>query len=98
MPERRHFRGRSAPPWWPDGETWPPQRGEWHAMRRRFFRRVGLALIALFGTLVALAAVGWAIWGDHRNDGGPPGNEGWDGPPIFFFVFLLAGAFLIYRF
>lgn len=70
-------------------------------MRQRFVRRLGCGLIALVGTIFAIMVVGWAIWGDHRNDGGSFGNDrwnGWDGPPIFFFVLLAIGAFLIYRF
>lgn len=73
MPTHRwkpsHF-PRRRPPWWPAGEPFPPQGSTgaeaWHAMRGRFFRRMGalLALLFFFAcsgfTLLALlsAAVG----------------------------------------
>ena len=57
------WHGRGAPPWWPEGERWPPGPDQWHAMRGRFFRRIAIGLAALFGTLFLIAVLGWAIWG-----------------------------------
>ncbi|HET6820377.1 MAG TPA: HAMP domain-containing sensor histidine kinase [Candidatus Limnocylindria bacterium] len=58
----RHWDG-NAPPWWPEGEAWPPQdREAWRELRRRFIgRMVGFALLAL--TILALlgALVVWAF-------------------------------------
>ena len=45
--------GNQRPPWWPDGEPWPP-RNHWRRMRGRFFWRVGALLTVLF--LFACAA------------------------------------------
>jgi signal transduction histidine kinase len=70
-------------------------------MRRRFLRRIGLLLLGLVGVFFALMVLGWAIWGGHRNEGGTFENQrwnGWDGPPIFFFILLAVVAFLLYRF
>jgi two-component system sensor histidine kinase BaeS len=56
----RHWDG-SAPPWWPQGEPWPPQNREaWRELRRRFMgRMLGLALVAL--SVVALLG-GLVVW------------------------------------
>jgi signal transduction histidine kinase len=62
-PEPSHrFRPRRSPPWWPEGEPWPPARrpsiGHWRRARGRFLRRVGCGIGLLFlfasGTLTAL--------------------------------------------
>ena len=79
------------PPWWPEGEPFPPARGgpeAWRGRRRHFVRRVavfvGLFFLLLFG-LNALAV--WALSGlfgeDHRGFG----------PPI---VILFAGLFIAF--
>ena len=60
---------RRRPPWWPEGDEWPPARGGWGRGRRRgwhgsggwgppwsrrgFFLRIGVAIV-VFGTLVVL--------------------------------------------
>ena len=46
------------PPWWPENEAWPPQRG--HFPRNAFFRRMGclFALFNLLGLFVFLAVIG----------------------------------------
>ena len=56
----RHWDG-GAPPWWPQGEPWPPQdREAWRALRRRFMgRMLGLALVVL--AIVALLG-GLVVW------------------------------------
>ncbi|MEP7356804.1 MAG: HAMP domain-containing sensor histidine kinase [Anaerolineales bacterium] len=47
---------RARPPWWPEDEPWPPQRGNWGRARwrggppfiaRRYMLRAGLSVIAL---------------------------------------------------
>jgi two-component system, OmpR family, sensor histidine kinase BaeS len=45
---------RPRPPWWPEGEAWPPA-GDfpWHAIRRRFFLRVAIAVAIVFALVVA---------------------------------------------
>lgn len=46
MNPRRRMR---QPPWWPEGEPWPPQRGSyaWRNMRTRFFWRFGLFIVLM---------------------------------------------------
>lgn len=95
MPERR-FRG-GPPPWWPEGESWPPERGEWHLLRRNFFRRVGCLLLLLFGLFAALLVLGWAIWGSSHGGMEHGGWNGWNGPPIFGIVLLIIAGIVIYR-
>jgi two-component system OmpR family sensor kinase/two-component system sensor histidine kinase BaeS len=47
---------RGRPPWWPEGEAWPPadRAYGWRRGRARFLRRVG----CLFAVLLVLSAVG----------------------------------------
>ena len=61
--DRRPWR---QPPWWPEGEPWPP-RGRtatmaWRRMRGRFFRRAMLffVAVAVFASIVS-AIVQWGI-------------------------------------
>jgi signal transduction histidine kinase len=74
MPEqewRRHRgqwgRGRwgegERPPWWPEGEPWPPQGPEgWGRLRRRFIGRAVLFAVVALTILTALAALlVWAL-------------------------------------
>ena len=68
-------RGR-RPPWWPQGEPWPPP-GGWHSVRRRFVRRIALLLAGLFVLLVALSAL-WAAFGPRTGwwrPGAPVGQR-----------------------
>ena len=58
--------GRHAPPWWPEGEAWPPQgppnRRRWRGMRGHFFRRIGciFALLIVTGAGV-LSVLFWML-------------------------------------
>lgn len=47
------------PPWWPEGETWPPTRPPWARYRGRFLRRFGLLFvgIVLFTAIVGTVGV-----------------------------------------
>jgi signal transduction histidine kinase len=58
----RHWDG-SPPPWWPEGEAWPPQgREAWREIRRRFMgRMIGAALVALTVLAVLGGLVVWAF-------------------------------------
>ncbi|HEY7526179.1 MAG TPA: HAMP domain-containing sensor histidine kinase [Candidatus Limnocylindria bacterium] len=58
----RHWDG-SAPPWWPQGEPWPPHNREaWRELRRRFMSRMlGLALVALAVMALLGGLVVWAF-------------------------------------
>jgi signal transduction histidine kinase len=66
MPDRH----RRAPPWWPEGEGWPPQRGigpdAWKAWRRRTIR---IALIAFGALVLAWAVAGYFYFGGEGRQG-----------------------------
>ena len=51
-----------APPWWPDGEEWPP--ADWRMARRRFVPRMAalmLGLIFRLGVCVMIGVLFWAV-------------------------------------
>ena len=94
---------RGAPPWWPEGEQWPPRRGPWHAAPRRFRRRFLLVTVAALVVLIGLGvAVGmsargtWRGWSDH---GHPGAQGGWAPFGFLWFVLVVGGTatFLAYR-
>ncbi len=64
------------PPWWPEGEPWPPIPGAWHGERKRFLRRIWRLIGAMFflfflgGLFANWLAPGGA---SHWDEGGPPG-------------------------
>ncbi len=39
---------RRPPPWWPDGEPWPPRHAAWRRRRARFLGRFGLVFSAVW--------------------------------------------------
>lgn len=55
---RPGWRPGRAPPWWPEGEPWPPRRGpggrEWATFGRRAGRKLFVALLVLLSAPVAL--------------------------------------------
>ena len=84
----------ARPPWWPEGEAWPPP--DWHRARQGFLRRVGCFVGIVFGLLfVTNALAAWLIFGrpEHWPDGSGPPFGGGDrpGPPFGFFgvVFVI---------
>lgn len=92
-PGRERWRARYArmggrgprPPWWPEGEAWPPAPEAWHEARRRFLRRAGVfafLLLAIFGSFIGL--LGWLI--------GRAFGTGWSGGLA---IALLAIGFLV---
>lgn len=48
------------PPWWPEGEAWPPRRPPWARNRGRFVRRFALLLVGVIVFAAAVITVG--IW------------------------------------
>jgi signal transduction histidine kinase len=82
----RGFRGPpwrrtgSPPPWWPEGEPWPPEEPAGGGARPAFHKRVLIAAVVL----IALLAISIAITIHGRPGGwGPPPGEG---PPFPWFV------------
>jgi signal transduction histidine kinase len=76
MPDERWRNRRHQPPWWPQGESWPPANGMgpegWRHVRGRFMRRIGcffLVMIIVFASVVTLLA--WLI-GSALGAGQPP--------------------------
>jgi signal transduction histidine kinase len=62
------------PPWWPEDEPFPPQRGTWRGMRGHFLRRLAIGFgifflfVLLIGWLGAALGGGWFQRGDeHRG-------------------------------
>lgn len=55
---------RHAPPWWPEGEAWPPQGPagvrRWRGMRRRFIWRI--ALVFMLVILIGSGFFSWVFW------------------------------------
>src|SRR5947199_1599438 len=63
---RREFRRGPGlrPPWWPENEPFPPSGQEaWPGVRRRFVRRLALAVGLFFGLLFAANALAIAVFG-----------------------------------
>ena len=46
-------RASHKPPWWPEGEPWPPAGGRWRGPPRRFFFRMATLFAAFFTLSVA---------------------------------------------
>ena len=82
--------GRRRPPWWPEGEAWPPA-GGWHSVRRRFVRRVALLLAGVFVLLFAVSAI-WAAFGPRFGwqSGGSSGAHFIPWVPALFLIVIAA--------
>jgi signal transduction histidine kinase len=62
----------TRPPWWPEGEPFPPRpdQAHWRGPRRWFLRRVGFILLLIFGLMFAANVLAVAIvsrGGEHRH-------------------------------
>lgn len=87
----RRPESRERPPWWPEGEAWPPPRER--STGRTFLRRAGCFFVLVFFVVpTAGGLLGWIFGGPGR------GAEG-GGPPFGFLVVLLliGGAVLFSR-
>jgi signal transduction histidine kinase len=87
--------GGRRPPWWPEGEPFPPA---WGGGRRgRFPRRVGLLVALALGLTFLASGLAWRLlWGGQYGPSG--GGRGWHGPPFPLLVLGLLGvAFLVGR-
>ena len=98
-PERfRHGSGfgggpwrRSRPPWWPEGEPFPPTGPTaWRGMRRRFLRRVGLFVAVFFGLVFAANAIAVALLSGRFG----PGPRRGFGAPVAILGLALFVAFV----
>src|SRR5688500_1145554 len=50
--------GKGRPPWWPEGEDWPPRGPEaWRGMRRHFLGRFVVILAVAVAAIVGLSAL-----------------------------------------
>ena len=83
---------QGPPPWWPEGEAWPPE--DWRMARRQFVPRIAalmLGLTLLLLTSCALIfALYWNVWRQRR----PGQRRHWGFVPIGgFFVLLLLAYF-----
>jgi signal transduction histidine kinase len=75
------------PPWWPEGEPFPPWRG---GPRRRFPRRVGFLVALAVGFLFLASGLAWRLlWGGQY---GPGDGRGWGGPPFPLLILGLLGV------
>jgi len=96
MPDHGHRHGPGPgfrPPWWPEGEAFPPDPGEqWRAARGRFLRRIAFG-IGLF--LVFVFVVGWlgALFGGGFHRGGQGGRFF---PGFWLIPLLLLVGFLVF--
>ncbi len=51
---RREWK-RQAPPWWPEGEAWPPHRAPWRLHRRNFYLGFLFLMFVLFAFALGVA-------------------------------------------
>ena len=82
----------ARPPWWPEGEAWPPKKGEGWGSRGKFLRRL---LLVLGGLMLFAFSIGYGM-GQYAERGAqaPPGHES-GGPPGFLFL-LFIGLLLFF--
>ncbi|MEA2972751.1 MAG: hypothetical protein QOG82_1209 [Actinomycetota bacterium] len=90
------MRGRGHPPWWPEGEPWPPPGGPpWRSAPPHFRRRFLFGALVVVAVLVGLGfAVGNAIDGWRGGGGGPRPSAGrgpWGPLAIVGFVLIVGG-------
>jgi len=93
---RARWAARGRPPWWPEGEPWPPvgaPGGEvWHRVRLRFLRRA----LALCGALVVLIVGLSALLGRVFGVRVPPSRAGL-AAAVFALVLILMVAMRAFR-
>ncbi len=94
----RHGLGGTPPPWWPQGEPWPPA-GGWRHVRGRFVRRFALLLLGLIFVVIVLSSL-WSAFGT-RTFYGPHMMAPRAYHPLFLvgplLVILLIGGFVTWR-
>lgn len=89
----RSGQGGRRPPWWPEGEAWPPaDAAAREALRRGFARRAALFVVvalAMFATVIVL--LGWLLGTIFR------GHAFWGFIPAVLFVLLVVGGLRLVR-
>jgi len=92
---RPRWKQHERPPWWPEGEEWPPKRPPWVSHRRRFLFRFFtilvffIALVAVFGWLAS--RVFHSAWGASHGDGPPVVVRAIIGLTVILTVTIFAG-------
>lgn len=73
----RHRSWGARPPWWPEGEAWPPPPDHWRGARRRFLRRIAFLLGGLYLLVSAIGGfIAWVVPGRDDYRSGPHGPPG----------------------
>ena len=89
------YRPGRRPPWWPEGEPFPPA---WGSGPRRFPRRVGLVVALVLGFFFVAGGFAWRWSGGGGGFGPGGGGRGWSGTPFPLIILGLLGvAFLAGR-
>jgi signal transduction histidine kinase len=94
MPDdRRHpsggFGAGRRPPWWPEGEPFPPP--AWRGGPPRFPRRVGLVVALVLAFFFLASGFVWR-WFGGGGFGPEDGGRGWSGPPFPLILLGLLGV------
>jgi signal transduction histidine kinase len=86
------WHSKQKPPWWPEGEPWPPPRRSSRWGKGSFLRKVGCFFGILFLLMIAASIIG-AIFSDGR------GRHDNDGPVwgIFWLLLIIVGIFFVVR-
>lgn len=84
-PGPRSGRRSGRPPWWPEGEPFPPERGFGPRRRHSFARRAVFIAAGFFAFIFVLNALGFLLFSRDFGPGRPDGR----GPPGPFFGLLL---------
>ena len=89
------YRPGRRPPWWPEGEPFPPA---WGSGPRRFPRRVGLVVALVLGFFFVAGGFAWRWSGGGGGFWPGGGGRGWSGTPFPLIILGLLGvAFLAGR-
>ena len=94
------------PPWWPEGEPWPPERPHWEQMRRGFFWRAMAAIgLFVFVSIIGCVVLGWigsilfVLFDPPNHAPGPPPFLFWRAGWVLVPIIVVSGvvAFITIR-
>lgn len=91
-PRPRSFQPRDRPPWWPEGEPWPPKRPHEWGMRGRL---VGRLLLVLGGLMLFSFFIGLGIGRLSIQEGSRSADS--SGPPGILMLLALVALFIFAR-